>query len=88
MCVIIDLFLRFLYYSLFAWIILSWIEIPSTHPLGNIKMSLDTMFNRVLNPIRRYIPIVRLGATGLDLSPIILIIGINYLRPNLYGLFC
>ena len=88
MCVAIDLLIRFLYYSLFAWIILSWIEIPSTHPLGNIKMSLDTMFNKVLNPIRRYIPIVRLGTTGLDLSPIILILGINYLRPTLYGFFC
>lgn len=88
MCMIIDLFIRFLYYSLFAWIILSWIDIPSTHPLGNIKITLNTMFSRVLNPIRRYIPVVRLGGAGLDLSPIILILGINYLRPFLYGFFC
>ncbi len=88
MCLLIDLLLRFFYYGLFGWIILSWIEVPSTHPLGNIKILLDKFFSSILSPIRRYIPTVRLGATGIDLSPIILILGINFIRPYLYTFFC
>ena len=44
MCVLIDLFIRFLYYSLFAWVNLSWIHVPSTHPLGTIKNTLGVDF--------------------------------------------
>lgn len=88
MCLIIDLLLRFFYYGLFAWVILSWIDVPSTHPLGNIKVSLDRLFSGILNPIRRYIPVLRLGGAGIDLSPIILIVGINIIRPYLYAIFC
>ena len=88
MCLLIDLMLRIFYYGLFGWVILSWIEVPSTHPLGNIKMLLDKVFASILSPIRRYIPVLRLGATGMDLSPIVLIIGINLLRPYLYSFFC
>ena len=88
MCVLIDLFIRFLYYSLFAWVNLSWIHVPSTHPLGTIKNTLDQMFGRVLTPIRRFIPPIRFGGAGIDISPIILIFGINFLRPFLYSFFC
>ena len=87
MCVLIDLFIRFLYYSLFAWVILSWIQVPSTHPLGTIKTTLDQMFGRILTPIRRFIPPIGFGGAGIDISPIILIFGINILRPYLYSFF-
>ena len=88
MCLLIDLLVRFLYYSLFAWVILSWVHVPSSHPLGAIKITLDQMFGRVLTPIRRFIPPIRLGGAGIDISPIILIFGINFLRPYLYAFFC
>jgi len=34
----------------------------------------------VLGPVRRAIPAIRLGAVGLDLSPIIVLFGIQILR--------
>jgi uncharacterized protein YggT (Ycf19 family) len=88
MCLLLDLFFRFFYYGLFAWIILSWVQVPTTHPIGQIKVTLDTVFNRLLSPIRRYIPPLWFGGAGIDLSPLILIFGINFLRPYLYVLVC
>jgi YggT family protein len=38
----------------------------------------------VLAPLRRAIPAVRLGSVALDLSPIIVIIGVQVLR----GIIC
>ncbi len=88
MCILIDLGIRFLYYSLFAWVILSWVEVPSTHPLGALKITLDRLFSKILTPIRKFIPPLRIGGAGIDISPIILIFGINFLRPYIYSFLC
>jgi YggT family protein len=40
---------------------------------------LDTITEPVLGPLRRAIPPLGIGAMALDLSPIILIIGVNIL---------
>ena len=71
--------LRIYFYAVLAWVILSWIPTSSTHPLGRVSVFLDRIIYPVILPLRRVIPPLRLGGGMLDLSPIVLLIGINIL---------
>ena len=79
---------RLLSYSLFLWIILSWIQVSNDHPIGQVKMILDRFYGRLLEPIRSRIGPLRIGMAGIDLSPIILILGINFLQPIILRFVC
>ena len=46
MCSSVYIILRLFYYSLFAWIILSWIQVPHDHPIGQLKAVLDKFYER------------------------------------------
>ncbi len=65
------------FYAVFAWVILSWIRVSSTHPLGRVQTFLDRIIYPLILPIRRVIPPIRLGGGALDLSPIVLLIAIQ-----------
>ncbi|MGH3651062.1 MAG: YggT family protein [Acidimicrobiia bacterium] len=67
------------FYAVFAWVILSWIRVSSTHPLGRVQVFLDRIIYPVILPIRRVVPPIRIGGGALDLSPIILLIGVRIL---------
>lgn len=67
------------FYAIFAWVILSWIRVSSTHPLGRIQTFLDRIIYPVILPLRRVIPPIRIGGGALDLTPIILLLGIQIL---------
>lgn len=67
------------FYAVFAWVILSWVRVSSTHPLGRIQVFLDRIIYPVVLPIRRVVPPIRIGGGALDLSPIIVLIGIQIL---------
>jgi YggT family protein len=67
------------FYAVLIWVILSWIQVSSTHPLGRVQIFLDRIIYPVILPIRRVIPPVRLGAGALDLSPIVLLVGLRIL---------
>ena len=67
------------FYAIFAWVILSWIRVSSTHPLGRVQTFLDRIIYPVILPLRRVIPPIRIGGGALDLSPIVLLIGIQVL---------
>lgn len=71
--------LQIYFYAVFAWVILSWIRVSSTHPLGRVQVFLDRIIYPVILPIRRVVPPIRLGGGALDLSPIILLVGIQIL---------
>ena len=88
MCSITYLLFRLFYYSLFAWIILSWIQVSNDHPIGQVKMILDRFYGRLLEPIRSRIGPLRIGMAGIDLSPIVLILGINFLQPIILRFVC
>ncbi len=88
MCSLLALAYKFFSYSLFLWIILSWVQVPQDHPIGQIKSILDQFYNRILAPIRSAIPMVRIGMAGLDLSPIVLILGVNFLYPRAMSFIC
>lgn len=76
---LIATFLEIYFYAVLIWVILSWIQVSSTHPLGRAQIFLDRIIYPVILPIRRVIPPVRLGAGALDLSPIVLLVGLRIL---------
>jgi len=88
MCSLTYLVFKLFYYSLFAWIILSWVQIPYDHPIGQIKSFLNKYFEKILYPIRSRVPVLRLGVAGIDLSPLILIIGFQFLQPYVLRIVC
>ncbi len=83
---IIIFVLQIYFYAVLAWVILSWIPTSSTHPLGKVSVFLDRIIYPVILPLRRVIPPLRLGGGMLDLTPIVLLIGINILIRVLHGL--
>ena len=88
MCSLFNFGYSLLSYSLFLWIILSWIQVSNDHPVGQVKIVLDRFYGKLLEPIRSRIGPLRIGMAGLDLSPIVLIFGINFLRPIIERLVC
>lgn len=62
------------------WVILSWVQVSSSHPLGRATVFLDRIIYPVILPIRRVIGPVRIGGGALDLSPIVLILGLSLIR--------
>lgn len=63
----------------FARILLEWVRVPSEHPVGRLRSVLAIVVDPLLIPLRRIIPPVRLGGAALDLSPLVLLIGLNIL---------
>ena len=61
----------------FARILLEWVRVPGEHPVGKVRAALATVVDPVLIPLRRIIPPVRLGGAALDLSPLVLLIGLS-----------
>lgn len=66
--------------AVLAWIILSWVQVSSTHPLGRVQVFLDRIIYPVILPLRRILPPLRLGGMALDLSPLVLLLGLSLLR--------
>jgi YggT family protein len=60
-----------------ARIILEYIPVSSDHPLARVRSAFRAVTEPVLAPLRRVIPTVRMGSVGLDLSPLVLLVGIN-----------
>jgi YggT family protein len=70
--------------AVLAWVILSWVQVPSDHPVARVQLLLDRIIYPVILPLRRVMPSPRVGGAMLDLSPIVLLIGIAVLR----GVIC
>jgi len=65
---------------LFVRILSSWFPPPRTEPLATVMGALFTLTDPVLRPLRNIMPPLRMGMMALDLSPIIVFIGIGVLR--------
>jgi YggT family protein len=74
-CFLLNLYLL----AVFARIILSWFPMAADGAFGSIYRFLLNITEPVLGPIRSALPPVRLGGFALDLSPIIVIIGLQVL---------
>ena len=57
-----------------AYIITSWIPLPYTVWLNRIQRFLYDVVDPYLRLFRRFLPQLRLGGAGLDLSPIVAIL--------------
>ncbi len=79
-CLFLDLYLL----AVFARIILSWFPLDPNGSMATVAGLLFMVTDPVLAPLRSAIPAVRLGSVALDLSPIIVIIGVQVLR----GIIC
>jgi len=74
---IVGLVFTFLWIVVLADVIVTWILDPF-HP---IRSFLDSIVQPMLNPIRRLVPPVN----GIDLSPLILLIGLDIIRRLVVG---
>ena len=61
-------------------ILLSWFPISPESPISTVFGFLYRITEPVLGPIRRLLPPIGMGGMGLDLSPIIVIIGLQILK--------
>ncbi len=69
-----------------SWLIVAWIVLsyavnlgrtPPDHPVSRLYRFLARLIDPVLVPIRRAIPPLRVGGMSLDLSPLILLVGLQ-----------
>jgi YggT family protein len=63
---------------MFARILLSWFPISPDGAMASIFSVLYRLTEPLLGPIRRALPPVAMGGMGLDLSPIIVILALQF----------
>ena len=64
-------------FAVFARVLFSWIPLAPESPVMVVRTWLVRITEPVMGPLRRALPAVRLGRVALDLSPIVLIIGLQ-----------
>jgi YggT family protein len=74
--------------AIFVWFVLGMLVsfniVNRTHPLVyRVNEFLTRLIDPVLRPIRKYLPPIG----GIDISPIILILGLNFLQTALFYYF-
>jgi len=62
-----------------VYIIFSWIPLPYNVWLSRFQRFLYDVVNPYLGVFRRFLPMLRLGGVGLDLSPIVAIFALSIL---------
>lgn len=65
--------------TLILRIVLSWFPLDPDGIMASVFRVTIRLTEPVLGPIRRALPMVRIGAMGLDLSPILVILGLQIL---------
>jgi len=60
--------------------VLSWFPIDYDSPLQGVRRALDSVTEPVLNPLRKVIPALQIGGIGLDMSFMVLFLGIVILQ--------
>ncbi len=60
-------------------IVLSWFPSSGRGPIETIREVLFRVTEPVLGPVRRLLPMVRIGGMGLDLSPLVVFLVIEIL---------
>lgn len=76
---IICTLLGWYFYVILARVLMSWIPLSRTGAFGAIANVINAVTDPVMEPVRRVLPPVRMGNSGLDLSPIVVIIGLQFL---------
>jgi YggT family protein len=79
----VHLVLQIFLFALLGRIVLSWFPPSGPGALETIRMLLFRITEPVLAPIRNLLPPVRIGAMGLDLSPLIVFLVLEILMAAL-----
>jgi YggT family protein len=66
--------------AVIARVILSWVGVPRDHPVGRLLSVLARLVDPPLRSIGRVVPAIPLGNVRLDLSPLVLLVGISLVR--------
>ena len=78
---LIRLLIQWLVLGMLLWIVLSYVvvfgRVGWDHPVRKVYDALSKIIEPLLRPIRAVIPPVKIGGAALDLSPLILIIGLQ-----------
>ena len=80
---IICVLLTVLWLLLLANVVISWFLAAGWRPRGAMYQLVDAIHrvtNPIFRPVRGLLPPIRMGAMGLDLSPLIIFIVIGILR--------
>lgn len=79
-------FIQIYYIILFARIILSWFMMGAggSDTLSSIYRVVYALTEPLLAPLRKVLPMIRMGAGYLDLSPIVLLFLLSLLRRFIY----
>ncbi len=79
----IQFLIQWLILAMILWIVLSYVvtfgRIAWGHPVRKIYDALSKVIEPMLRPIRKVVPPLRIGGAGIDLAPLILIIGLQIL---------
>ena len=70
--------------AVIARVVLSWVGVPRDHPVGQLLAVLSRLVDPPLRSIGRVVPTIPLGSVRLDLSPLVLLVGISLVR----GIIC
>ncbi len=62
-----------------ARIIFSWVRVEPGTPVASIYSVIFALTEPVLGPLRRAIPPMRMGMAAIDLSPLIILVGVQLL---------
>jgi YggT family protein len=80
LCLLLDLVI----FTMIAWIILSYVaaygRLPWGHPIRKFYDFLNRLMQPLLQPIRKVMPPLRIGGMALDLSPIVIFVGVAIVR--------
>ena len=72
-CLVLNLF----WLVILARMIMSWVRITPGTPVASIYSVVFSITEPVLGPLRRMIPPIRMGISAIDVSPIIVFVGIR-----------
>ena len=72
-------------YLIFARILLGWFPLNPDGLWATVAGFLYLVTDPILEPLRRAIPTVRIGALALDISPFIVIFGAGLLQSQFCG---
>lgn len=70
---------------IFARLIMSWFPLDPDGAMATVAGGLILATDPVLQPLRRVIPPLRVGGVALDLSPLVVLIGIQIIQAIICG---
>ena len=80
-CILLTIF----WVVLLVRVISSWFRVPPSGPIRSAISVVYSLTEPVMRPVRGLLPPVRMGAMGLDLSPIIVFIVLAIVRGYVCG---